>query len=48
MGKKMIHDMVSAWILFFRLVQCIALVFFFYTLDWQAVEKCGLKWVGIL
>ena len=40
--------MVSAWTMVTRLIQCVALMFFFHSLDWTVLEKTMLRWVGIL
>ena len=41
-------NLVSAWMLVTRLIQCVAFVFFMHSLDWGFVEKTMLRWVGIL
>jgi hypothetical protein len=42
------QPLVSAWMLFCRLVQCIALFFFLDSMDWVMVEKGWYTALGIL
>ena len=42
------HHLVSAWTLFCRLAQCVALVFFLSSIDFIALEKGFLRGAGIL
>lgn len=41
-------DWVSAWMMMSRLVQCVAVVFFLFSLDWTIVERTMMRWTGIL